>query len=210
MSQPIDELAKLFARSTPPGWEAQVKMAPHPYRQLKERPLTPIGAKEAGVLVVLYPEGNDIFLPLIQRPSYNGPHSGQISLPGGKREEIDKDIIDTALRETNEELGIRTSDLKIIGRLSDLWVEASNHIVTPSIALCQTKPNFYPDKDEVSEVITTSIEHLLLDKTMGTIQIPSKKRGYFEAPYFNISNKVVWGATAMILSELKEWIYASK
>ena len=182
-----------------PGEKAHVKMAPGFRHQLK-----PIEkGRKAGVLILLYPKNQELYIALIQRTEYNGPHSGQISFPGGKSEHNDKDIIDTALRESQEEIGINPKMVNIFGQLTPLHVPISNFIVYPVIGVYKTTPAFKADPTEVKKVIEIKLQDLLNPKNC-----TSKKFKYgdlsFVAPIYNPDNNTIWGATAMMLSEFLE------
>ena len=162
---------------------------------------------KSAVLILLYPNGDGaIRFPLIQRPDYDGAHSGQVSLPGGKIEESDHDLTETALRETEEEIGIRREAVDVIGNLTNLYITVSNFDVTPVIGFLDQKPSFSIDKNEVTEVIEADIRDLLLQKKRKEGIVYVRGRYKVHTPYFDIGGKMVWGATAMILSEFSELI----
>lgn len=159
-------------------------------------------AKEGGVLILLYEQDGIVKFPLIERPQYDGIHSGQISLPGGKWESTDEDLIETALRETEEEIGVKKSEVKVLGSLSPFFVGASNYDILPVIGTLSTKPEFKPDAREVQEIVTPAVQHLLNEEKKKTQDINVEKGFVLTSPYFDLESKIVWGATAMILSEL--------
>ncbi len=156
---------------------------------------------KSSVLLMLFERSGDYYFPLIQRPDYTGKHSGQIGLPGGKVEPQDKDRIATALRETEEEIGVDTRKVKVIGRLSELYVQASNYNVFPVVGYLSEIPVYIPDPKEVSEVIECSIGNLMNEETKKEKELIIRNKYKITAPYFDINNRVVWGATAMMLSE---------
>lgn len=154
----------------------------------------------AAVMILLYPaEKERTGLVLMKRNAYDGPHSAQVSLPGGAREKEDRSLAGTALRETREELGI-TEDLEILGPLSPLHIPVSNFIVHPFVAHCRQRPEFRPDSSEVEYLIETTLEHLL-DPRFRRVEKRTLHGTVFPSPYFSIGEEKVWGATAMILSE---------
>jgi 8-oxo-dGTP pyrophosphatase MutT (NUDIX family) len=158
--------------------------------------------RQSAVLILFYPDEGALKLPLILRPVYNGVHSGQVALPGGRKEESDKDFIETALRESHEEIGIAPEEVKILGSLSDLFVFASNHLVRPVVGYYAQKPTFNVDPREVDQLIEVPLG-MLLDKSIrGITNMVVSGNIEIAAPYFGISGYTVWGATAMILSEL--------
>jgi 8-oxo-dGTP pyrophosphatase MutT (NUDIX family) len=157
----------------------------------------------SAVLLLFYPADDGIVkFPLIQRPTYSGAHSGQISLPGGKHEENDRDLIHTALREAQEEIGISPESVEIGGCLTDLYIAVSNYIVTPVIGFSEKKPDFFIDPYEVEAVIETDLSALFdpYCRKSGTVIAGGKFK--IQTPYFEIDQKIIWGATAMMLSEL--------
>lgn len=162
-------------------------------------------AKVSAVLVLIYPRHNIPHIVLIKRHIYNGVHSGQIGLPGGKVEKEDANLIDTALREAHEELNIDSNKIEILGKLTPLYIPPSNFIVNPFVAIQKTSPVFVPDHYEVEKVIEISLDQFLnLDNLIYT-QIKSGNYNK-KAWAFQIDNHFIWGATGMILKELTELI----
>ena len=186
-----------------PGEAAQDKMAPRPRFYAEHRSRIVENAKENGVLVALYPRDNDIYLPLILRPIYSGVHSGQVSLPGGRMEDYDADVVACSLREAHEEIGVAAEKIQVLGRLSPLYIGASNNTVYPVVGWLDEAPEFQTDEREVAMLIETPLKALL---------DPSNKRHEWrelrdrraDVPYFLICDQIIWGATAMILGELLE------
>lgn len=196
----VDRLSKRLQEPLP-GRIAQELMAPKPINELRfqEDPNNP--ARPGGVMILLYPENGEIYLPLTKRPVYTGAHSGQVSLPGGKVEKMDRDIVHTALRETEEEIGVDNESIEVIGQLSELFIIASNFKVYPTVGVLMERPNLFPDPREVTQVLTPSLTELrdLERRSTKTMHFPPYT---IESPYFEVEGEVVWGATAMILSEL--------
>ena len=188
-------------RSELPGEKAQMKMAPG-IRNLHK---SDKDNRNAGVLILLYPKNQALHITFIQRTEYDGPHSGQISFPGGKSEDTDQDIIYTALRESHEEIGINPDKVNILGQLTPLHIPVSNFIVYPIVGMYKTTPSFKADPHEVKEVISFKLKQLL-----NPANCTSKEFKYgdlsFMAPIYNPDNVTIWGATAMILSEFLEII----
>ncbi|MCA1744731.1 MAG: CoA pyrophosphatase [Bacteroidales bacterium] len=143
-----------------PGVAAQEKMAPSE-RLKRHNPGDTSEAIQSSVLILLYPSDQGIKVPFIQRPLYQGPHSGQISLPGGKWEKADKNNWETALRETREELGISTDAVEYIGELTQICIPNSHFYVSPQVGYIHQNLQFNPSPFEVSEVIEASAHHLL-------------------------------------------------
>jgi len=184
-----------------PGEQAQLKMAP-PDRPRQD---TDQSTRNAGVLILLYPYENDVYTVLIQRPEYNGAHSGQISLPGGKFE-FDKDIslVDTALRETHEEIGVNRKEIHFLGQLTRLFIPVSNNLVQPFIGYLSSKPEFVPDPREVDEIYLIRLSNLLDPQCILKDKILLGNQKSIIAPFYKVNNLQIWGATAMILSEFFE------
>lgn len=157
--------------------------------------------RQGAVLIAFYEDEAGVHFPLIQRPDYDGVHSKQIALPGGKREENDADLIQTALRESHEEVGIYPEEVEVVGSLSSFYVGASNFQVLPVVGFLKSKPNFIPQPTEVDEIILGPLLDFLRPDAIKekTIDV----RGFsMRAPYFDVKGKVIWGATAAMLSEL--------
>lgn len=185
-----------------PGWSAQSRMATEVHRKARALPRT--DARRAGVLILLFPRAQQLHLPLILRTVYYGVHSGQVALPGGKVEAQDRDLIDTALRETQEEIGISVERTQVLGLLSELYIPPSNMQVTPVVAYQSELPVYRPDPSEVDAVFDTAIEALSDTQNRTVTQVQVAGRNWMEAPAFQAEGKIIWGATAMILSELLE------
>lgn len=193
-----------------PGVEAQYKMAPT--RRIKpdeDYYIKKQKAPKSSVLVLLYPKSNNVYIVLIERPQYKGVHSGQISFPGGKVDLNDLSPLHTALRETYEELGVTIFENDIIAPLTSLYIPASNFEVFPYLAWKNVTPTFLPDAREVASLIETPISVLLNDACVQQVKIPVSAELIYNAPCYKISDKIIWGATAMIISELKELIKLS-
>lgn len=190
-----------------PGMEAQLKMLSSrlsvtgPNSRFK----IPNEHRKASVLALFYEKNNDWHLALMQRPESPYAHSKQVSFPGGAVEEQDIDDIFTALRETEEEFGIPKDKIEIIGRLTHLYIPVSNYLVNPFVGFMQEQPIFYPDPIEVEDIIEIPVRDLLDPgnrklkeiEIHGGITLP-------DVPYFHLADKIVWGATAMMLSELAD------
>lgn len=187
-----------------PGVNAQFKLAPKIRKKISEEEINNIKPKQAAVLVLFYPnEQNDIKILLTKRATYKGKHSAQISFPGGKVEEKDSSIYETALREAYEEVGVYSKDVKIIRKVSNCFIPPSNFLVTPVLAYTEVNPKFITNY-EVDTLIEITIEDLLSDTNKTTTKMTTSYMQNIEVPCFVFKEKLVWGATAMILSEIKE------
>lgn len=187
-----------------PGEEAHISMMP------VNRPLSSnaikkaINVKESAVAVVLFEENGMQHCTLIQRPSYEGNHSGQVSFPGGKREKNDENLSFTAIRECWEEVGIRLTENHLIGKLTSVYIPVSNFHVEPFLFFYPEIPEFKPDEREVESIFTITINDLLDDSNLSTMEVMiSDAVKMKNIPCFQISDKQIWGATALILNELK-------
>lgn len=188
-----------------PGLAAQITMAPSP------RPFYPPDdgpkPRQAGVLLLLYPIQGRLHILFTVRPANLEYHAGQVSFPGGGREEGDRTLVETALRETQEELGISTDPLEILGPLTPLYVPPSNNYVYPFVAYSPCRPPFRPDPSEVAE---------LLEIPLGTFLNPAiRQEDRMERegvqviiPYYAVGGYKIWGATAIILAEFLAMISA--
>jgi len=184
-----------------PGQIAQKSMSPLPVDPRRFNFNFSESPRKGAVLILIYPELNQAFFPLIKRPTYDGVHSGQIAFPGGKMDPEDENIIDTAIREAWEEVGVLPENVKLIGSISDLFIPASNFLVSPIIAYTESKPHFIPEVKEVDRIIETPLERLFDLETRKQKILDIDGRIKLDTPYFDISDEVVWGATAMILGE---------
>lgn len=158
--------------------------------------------RPGSVLILLYEDQGRVFFPLIKRAEYHGAHSGQISLPGGKAEP-GEDPVDTALREANEEIGIDVSRVNVLGRLSEFFVMPSNFLVTPVVAAYNGRPEMTPDQYEVVRILQADVRELVKEDAIRTKEILASGAYRLQAPHFEVEGEVVWGATAMMLNELR-------
>ena len=190
-----------------PGKEAQFRMA-----HLARRGDFPVpeSARNAGVLAMFYPgAGGSWKLALIERVSHHpgDRHGGQISFPGGKFEDGDGTLLRTALRETQEEIGVDTAAVEVLGPLTELYIPVSNFLVHPFVGILPYTPTFSPQWDEVQSVVEVSLDQLLLPSARQVTDLQLSPNILLrDVPYFNVEGKVVWGATAMMLSELLDII----
>jgi 8-oxo-dGTP pyrophosphatase MutT (NUDIX family) len=181
-----------------PGKEFQYLMAPEDRLQHKEQR----SLRKAAVMALFYPEiDGSIRLIFIKRNEYDGPHSGQISFPGGMYEEPDGDLKTTAIRETAEEIGVNPDQIEFLGELSPLTIPISNFTVQPYAAYLNYAPDFRPDPFEVKYLILADL-NILLKKENCKKETRLLLSREIEVPFYRINEEKIWGATAMILSEL--------
>jgi len=186
-----------------PGIVAYERMMPEIRKRLSSLDVSEIeGARLSSVLILLYEHEHKIYLPLTKRHDYEGTHGGQISFPGGKQEEVDKSRIETALRESHEEIGVHPSDVEIVGVLSEIYIPPSNFKVLPVIGYTKTRPLFIREEFEVEKIIEVEVSDFLDKKNHKTKNMDVRNTTMKDIPYFDIQGHVVWGATAMMLSEL--------
>lgn len=192
-----------------PGIEVQWQMASSD-RLVKNFPRVPgKDAQIAAVLVLLYPHMDSVYTVFIQRPEYNGIHSGQISFPGGRKESSDENIVQTALRETCEEIGVDSGKISVIGTLTPLYIPVSNMFVTPVVGWSSLRPVFNNHSDEVVFLIEAEIARFLQPAIIRSK--PFEIHGQMiDIKYFDYEGHVIWGATAMMLNELLEIIRRGK
>ncbi|MEY3643711.1 MAG: hypothetical protein RLZZ207_405 [Bacteroidota bacterium] len=200
----IKELLQQAFTKELPGKDAHVKMAPQPLDLRRFTTTFSEPPKKSGVLLLFYQDHGSVYFPLIKRPHYPGVHSGQVGFPGGKMEPSDPDILFTALREAEEEIGINASKVEVLGQLSDLYIPTSNFLVSPVIGFVPEKPSFIPEQREVARIIATEVISLFHPEVRKQTQLAVGGGMYLDTPYFAVEEEIVWGATAMILSELIE------
>ena len=187
-----------------PGKDAHFKMS-HAVRRHYTKP--PKNAKIACVFALFYPKSENWNLILIERESNNSndKHKGQIGFPGGKLEAFDKSYLDGALRETNEEVGVIPEDINVLGQLTELYIPVSNFLVHPFVGYLDYIPKLVPQESEVRSILEVPFSHFqkpeILQKTDIKIQNNLVLK---QVPYYKVHDRIVWGATAMMLSELLE------
>ncbi len=156
----------------------------------------------AAVLALMYPSAGEIHMVFIKRNEYNGHHSAQVSFPGGAWENEDLTLQHTAIRETREELGI-SGEVEILGSLTDLHIPVSNFLVTPFVGWMDETPLFKPDPSEVQYVIEAPLQSLLSSSNI-EMEVIARHDQAIQAPCYKIGKEKIWGATAMMLSEILE------
>lgn len=194
-------VANCLGRSLP-GADGHRLLAPR--LEVPRETLRPQGDdyRLGGVLVLFYPIARAPYLVLIQRHQYDGAHSGQISFPGGRYEQPDQNLQITALRETEEEVGVPRQKVEVAGSLSELFIPASNYVVHPFVGFMDHQPAFVPEEKEVFEILEVPFEHFLNADRWKSKKMDLRTGQPVKVPYFDIEGRVLWGATAMILGEL--------
>ncbi|NOQ72286.1 MAG: NUDIX domain-containing protein [Crocinitomix sp.] len=164
----------------------------------------PVDYKLSAVLILLYHQQDELHFILTERQDYNGTHSGQISLPGGKTEPEDGSTRVTALRETHEEIGIPPGNVEVLGQMTNVYIPVSNFLIHPYVGFTNNMPALVPDPREVKSVLHCSTGDLLSDESRTQTKIQMKNGAWMkDIPAFLLEEKIVWGATAIILNEFK-------
>jgi len=187
-----------------PGLKAQMKMAPESRAKIDENTIRANlhHAKKAAVLCLFYPRNNVPYFVLMKRVSYPGVHSGQISFPGGRIEQNESPL-QAALRETYEETGVQVNEHAVLSAITEIYIPPSNFYVYPFIACIRQTPTFNADKGEVDYLVEVPVKEFINLSNQKQKQL-QYSYGTFEAPYFDLQNETVWGATAMVLGEVFE------
>jgi 8-oxo-dGTP pyrophosphatase MutT (NUDIX family) len=158
--------------------------------------------RTSAVMLLLYAVDKAVHTMLIKRPSYDGIHSGQLALPGGKSEPDEKPVY-TAIRETLEEVGVSVSTQQVIGELTPLYIPPSNFLVHPFVAWLQERPAFVPDQREVDKILEVPLSTFLDEQLKTRRRIPIGANMFIDAPCYMIGEETLWGATAMMLAEVE-------
>lgn len=188
-----------------PGESAHAKMAPlERLIELKNLDLKEKKPRVAAVMMLFYPKKGDTHLILIVRNTYKGVHSSQIAFPGGKYETSDADFEVTALRETQEEIGVAPENINVIKHFTPIYIPPSNFLVHPFLGIAKEELLFYPDSREVADIIELPLSVFLNDEIIIETQLSTSYAENILIPAFKIEQHLVWGATAMMLSELRD------
>ena len=189
-----------------PGEAAHREMAPMiRIKELSEIDIDRKNPSEAGVMAVFYPDAsNDTRIVLILRKTYKGVHSNQVGFPGGRREAEDHDLQDTALRETEEEVGIPKEKIEVIKKLSKLYIPPSNCWVQPYIGIVDETPQFVREESEVEAILEVLLSDFLNDQNIISEKLTTSYADAIDVPAYLLNEKVVWGATGMMLSEVRQ------
>lgn len=189
------------------GEDSHAKMSP-PYRldladKMNAKSET---ARKAGVMALFYPKlDNETYLVLILRKTYKGVHSAQVGFPGGKYEDADQnDLQETAIRETEEEVGVSRTQFEVIKTMSPIYIPPSNFIVHPFIGISEENLIFLKQDEEVEAIIEVKLTDFLSEANSVTATVPTSFEVEVEVPAFKLNEHIVWGATAMMLGEIKD------
>jgi 8-oxo-dGTP pyrophosphatase MutT (NUDIX family) len=199
---PALSLDHIRAALTLPDFDVESALRRMAPGQQRMRPAPGASPKQAGVLALLVPdEAEELAVILTRRPETLRNHSGQISFPGGRRDEADSSFTATALRETCEELGL-CEPVEVLGSLSTIYIPPSNFEVHPTVGYLPALPRFQPNPTEVAEVIAAPLRWLLEDerKRVDPWEFPG---GRMMIPHYLFGAHTVWGATAVMLGELE-------
>jgi len=188
-----------------PSITSHIKMAPlERVKSLQEPIYSSLTAKKAAVMMLFYPKESETHLVLIKRNSYPGVHSSQIAFPGGKVDPEDVDYRQTALRETFEEIGISEDKISVVKDFTPLYIPPSDFLVYPFMGVCSTEIEFVLQQEEVAGIIEVPLKTLLDDAIISNKILDTSYAKSLKVPVFEIEGHIVWGATAMMLSELKD------
>jgi len=204
----FEELIPKIKKSSLPGIDSQFKLAPSIRKKLgKSINLSERNPKKAAVLSLLFPDSEgEMKMVFMLRKTYEGVHSNQIGFPGGKTEEDDACLQATALRETFEEIGVHSKEITVIKELTDVYIPPSNFLVKPFLGVVKERPVYILEKKEVERLIEIPLQEILSDDFVSSKIINTSYAQDIEVPIFKFNEEVIWGATAMMLSEIKDLI----
>lgn len=195
---------KLGLSKSLPGLTSHLKMAPSTRKsELEAAGEAMQFAKKSAVMILLFHENEKLKIVFIRRSFYVGIHAGQMAFPGGRFEESDLTVDNTAFREIEEEIGIKQENIELLGRISDIYVPPSNFLISVFVGYLHEKPQYKPDEREVAEIIEIDFDEFLQTDNIGikSFHVPSANHAV-EAPYYRTSRCDIWGASAMVMSEL--------
>jgi len=186
------------------GIKAQFKLAPKIRQQYSNEFIEANNPKKAAVLALFYPDlNNETRFLLTKRASYNGTHSAQISFPGGKFDIKDFSLQTTAIRETYEEVGVQIEHNAVFKKMTNVFIPPSNFIVTPYLAF-SNEQLIFTKNHEVEDTIEVSLKDLLSENAISSSILSTSYAKEMTVPCFKLNNYIVWGATAMMLNEIRE------
>ena len=199
---------RVGSNSKLPGWKSHKRMAVIPINSITEKAfIPPTDAKQASVSIILFEKNNQLFFLLTKRTENVEYHKGQVSLPGGA---IDKNETaqNASLRETKEEIGIDSSSLKSLGQLSSLYTPVSYFNIHVFLWYSETQPQIKINESEVDQVYKIGLDELIDNNLV--FNTPINKSGFkINVPAYHFNECICWGATAMIITELKDIINES-
>ena len=190
-----------------PGTKAQMRMAPYHRSTIPDARLP--SPRQSAVLMLLEEYQQEPVLIFIKRPNYQGVHSNQIAFPGGKYELSDHSLQHTAQRETNEEIGVSSTAYNVLGQLTKLYIPPSNFWVQPFLAYANKPLSFSPEQREVAAVLRIPIRIFTDAKHVQYKRISTQNNAVIKAPCYVFQDELIWGATAMLVSELVSILNAS-
>lgn len=185
-----------------PGEEAHLPMSPSGRGKSSELFKETDFYKISSVAVILVQAEDGLKIILTQRMDYEGAHSGQISFPGGRKEDLDTELWNTAIRETQEEIGVQLHSENLLGKLTNVYIPVSGFLVYPFVFYLEEQPCF-TNNYEVKETFFITDEQLLNEHSVSKMSVSVSSKFNMIVPCFNIENRQIWGATAIILNELK-------
>lgn len=189
-----------------PAEASQFKMSP-PFRKelLGMNKEAMKKAKKAGVMALFYPDKDrQTKLVLILRKTYEGVHSAQIGFPGGKLEPQDDSLESAAVRETFEEIGVSMDQIEVLRQMTEVYIPPSNFYVQPFIGISRITPRFVKQEAEVEDIVEVFLKHFIDDNSLISKWVETSYSVEVEVPAYELNGHVVWGATAMMLSEIKD------
>lgn len=187
-----------------PGATVQQEMAAMDrLEELQRAQLAAKKAKEAAVMMLIYPKNKVPYFVLIERMISTGKHSGQIAFPGGRAEDDDENYAYTALRETEEEVGISIDLQHLITKGTPVYIPPSNYMVRPFLAFAKANLSFTPQPSEVKSIIEVPLQELLNPANVSSHNLSTSYMHNVDVPCFTLKDHIVWGATAMMLNEFK-------
>jgi 8-oxo-dGTP pyrophosphatase MutT (NUDIX family) len=186
-----------------PGEECHLEVSPLGRKKSSDALLEAVSPKESAVAILLFEKNGFPSSLLIERSVYNGSHSGQIAFPGGKKDDLDLDLCYTARRECFEEIGVASDALELVGALTPVYIPVSNFKVQPFVFWVNQLGELKPNPDEVVDIFDFPLRRLKEDCLGRTSIQVTEVMQLNEVPYFDINGRVVWGATALMLNEMR-------
>lgn len=188
--------------------DSHQKMEPEFRRNLLKNPrdYTSMTPKKAAVLMLIFPKNEEAHIVLIVRKKSPDVHSSQMAFPGGKHEDADDNYDETALRETFEEIGVHQYRVHLVRQFSEVYIPVSNFLVYPFLGIAKTEPAFSICPDEVESIVEIPLKMVLDNQYLTTVRIDTSYAQEVDVPAFKFGPYIVWGATAMMLRELKDAI----